>query len=134
LVDQISQVIFNQQHETILFGNDHAAPKKQISIRILSRYHFTHALGFKVNEGILDNWIRCHVCMCSMKQWCRPRTRNFIKLGAPKEQVVRIGLSSKGPWCLAKSFGSQGGLTNAYLKEQGLVSVLALWVAFHYPK
>jgi RNA-directed DNA polymerase len=84
----------------------------------------------------LDNWIRRRVRMCYMKQWCRPRTRirNLIKLGAPKLQAIGVGMSSKGPWRLAKTFGSQGGLTNAFLKAQGLVSVLELWVAFHYPK
>ena len=84
----------------------------------------------------LDNWIRRRVRMCYLKQWRKPRTRigNLIKLGAPKEQAISVGLSCKGPWRLAKTFGSQGAFTNAYLKEQGLVSVLDLWVAFHYPK
>jgi RNA-directed DNA polymerase len=84
----------------------------------------------------LDNWIRRRVRMCYLKQWRKPRTRigNLIKLGTPKEQAISVGLSCKGPWRLAKTFGSQGALTNTYLKEQGLVSVLDLWVAFHYPK
>jgi RNA-directed DNA polymerase len=94
----------------------------------LSKY-YTPLPGF-------DNWIRRRVRMCYLKQWNRPRTqiRNLIKLGAPKLEAIGVGLSSKGPWRLAKTFGSQGGLTNAYLKAQGLVSVLDLWVAFHYPK
>jgi RNA-directed DNA polymerase len=45
-----------------------------------------------------------------------------------------IGLSSKGPWRLARTFGSQSGLTNKHHKEQGLISVRDLWVAFHYPE
>ena len=74
--------------------------------------------------------------MCYLKQWRKARTRigNLIKLGAPKEQAISVGLRCKGPWRLAKTFGSQGALTNTYLKEQGLISVLDLWVAFHYPK
>ena len=74
--------------------------------------------------------------MCYIKQWrlCRTRIRNLIKLGAVKEQAIGVGLSSKEPWRLAKAFGSQSGLTNAYLKEQGLLSVRDLWIAFHYPK
>ena len=65
----------------------------------------------------------------------RPRTRirNLIGLGAVKDQAIGVGLSSKGPYRLAKTFGSQSGLTNAYLKEQGLVSIRELWIAFHYP-
>jgi len=43
-------------------------------------------------------------------------------------------MSSKGKWKLARTYGSQSGLTNAFLKEQDLVSVRDLWIAFHYPK
>ena len=84
----------------------------------------------------LDEWIRRRVRACYIKQWrrCRTRIRNLINLGAVKEQAIAVGLSSKGPWRLAKTFGSQSGLNNAYLKEQGLLSVRSLWIAFHYPK
>ncbi|UCC97706.1 MAG: group II intron reverse transcriptase/maturase [Phycisphaerales bacterium] len=84
----------------------------------------------------LDEWIRRRVRMCYIKQWRRPRTRirKLLELGSPKKQALGVGLSSKGPWRLAKTFGGQAGLTNAYLKEQGLVSVRELWIAFHYPK
>jgi len=83
----------------------------------------------------LDAWIRRRVRMCYMKQWryCRTRIRNLVKLGAVKKEAIFVGLSSKGPWKLARTYGTQSGLTNAYLKEQGLVSVKELWVAFHYP-
>jgi RNA-directed DNA polymerase len=83
----------------------------------------------------LDEWIRRRVRMCYIKRWrrCRTRIRNLISLGAVKEQALAVGLSSKGPWKLARTFGSQSGLTNAYLTEQGLVSVRELWIAFHYP-
>jgi RNA-directed DNA polymerase len=84
---------------------------------------------------LLDEWIRRRVRMCYIKRWrwCRTRIRNLISLGAVKEQAIAVGLSSKGPWKLARTFGSQSGLTNAYLTEQGLVSVRELWIAFHYP-
>lgn len=83
----------------------------------------------------LDEWIRRRVRMCYMKQWryCRTRIRNLVKLGAVKKEAIFVGISSKGPWKLARTFGTQSGLTNQYLKEQGLVSVKELWVAFHYP-
>jgi RNA-directed DNA polymerase len=84
----------------------------------------------------LDEWIRRRVRMCYLKRWrrCRTRIRNLVKLGAVKKQAIAVGLSSKGPWKLARTHGSQSGLTNAYLKEQGLVPVRDLWIAFHYPK
>lgn len=83
----------------------------------------------------LDEWIRRRVRMCYMKQWryCRTRIRNLVKLGAVKKEAIFVGISSKGPWKLARTYGTQSGLTNKYLKEQGLVSVKELWVAFHYP-
>jgi len=83
----------------------------------------------------LDEWIRRRVRMCYMKRWryCRTRIRNLVNLGAVKKEAIFVGISSKGPWKLARTYGTQSGLTNQYLKEQGLVSVKELWVAFHYP-
>jgi len=83
----------------------------------------------------LDEWIRRRVRMCTMKQWRRPRTRirNLLKLGASKTQAIPVGISSKGPWRLARTYATQLGMNNAWLKEQGLVSVRDLWIASHYP-
>lgn len=68
---------------------------------------------------ILDERIRRRVRMCYIKQWPRTRTRirNLINLGCPKYQAIGVELSSKGYWRLARTFASQCGLTNAYLKE-----------------
>jgi len=84
---------------------------------------------------ILDEWIRRRVRMCYIKQWPKPRTRirNLINLGSPKDQAIGVGLSSKGYWRLARTFASQCGLSNTYLKEQGLLSIKDLWCAYHYP-
>lgn len=84
---------------------------------------------------IIDEWLRRRVRMCYLKQWrrCRTRIRNLISRGAVEKQAIMVGISSKGYWRLARTYGSQSGLTNAYLKEQGLVSVRELWIAFHYP-
>ena len=84
----------------------------------------------------LDEWIRRRVRMCYMKQWRLTRTRinNLLKLGASKSQAIPVGISSKGYWRLARTYATQLGMNNAWLKEQGLVSVRDLWIAFHYPK
>ena len=68
---------------------------------------------------ILDEWIRRRVRMCYLKQWrlCRTRIRNLIKLGSPKDQAIGVGVSSKGYWRLAGTFGSQCGLSNLYLRK-----------------
>jgi len=42
-------------------------------------------------------------------------------------------LSSKGYYRLAKTKAIQTGLTNDWLKAQGLVSLKEQWVKFRYP-
>jgi len=83
---------------------------------------------------LLDQWIRRRVRMCYLKQWRRPRTRirNLIKLGVSKMTAIRLGLSSKGYYRLAKTKAVQIGLNNDWLKSQGLVSVQEQWSKFHY--
>ena len=83
----------------------------------------------------LDEWIRRRVRMCYLKQWrlTRTRIRKLLSLGVSKTQAIPVGMSSKGPWKLARTYATQLGMNNAWLKEQGLVSVRDLWIAFHYP-
>lgn len=74
------------------------------------------------------------VRMCYVKQWRRPRTRigNLRRLGVSKRQAIAIGMSSKGPWRLSRTYASQVGMSNQWLSEQGLVSVRELWIGFHH--
>jgi len=82
----------------------------------------------------LDEWIRRRIRMCYLKQWRKPRTRirNLIKLGTRTLTAVSLGLSSKGPYRLARTLATQSGMTNKWLAKQGLVSVRELWIKFHY--
>jgi len=82
----------------------------------------------------LDEWIRRRLRMCYLKQWRKPRTRirNLINLGTRTRTAVCLGLSSKGPYRLARTLATQSGMTNKWLEEQGLVSMRELWVKFHY--
>ncbi|MCG8037759.1 MAG: group II intron reverse transcriptase/maturase [Candidatus Thiodiazotropha taylori] len=82
----------------------------------------------------LDEWIRRRIRMCYLKQWRKPRTRirNLIKLGTRTRTAVSLGLSSKGPYRLARTLATQSGMTNKWLAQQGLVSVRELWIKFHY--
>lgn len=55
----------------------------------------------------------------------RAKFDNLISRGAVEKQAIMVGISSKGYWRLAKTYGSQSGLIppgGTYLKEQGLVS------------
>jgi len=42
-------------------------------------------------------------------------------------------LSRKSYWHLSKTMATQSGITNEWLKSQGLVSVRDLWITLHYP-
>ena len=83
----------------------------------------------------IDQWLRRRMRMCYWKQWRRPRTkiRKLRNLGTSLKIAIDVGLSRKGPWRLARTLATQTGMTNQWLKEQGLVSVKERWVNIHYP-
>ncbi len=73
--------------------------------------------------------------MCYWKQWrkCRTRVRNLLKNGVPLDYAISVGMSRKGYWHPAKTYATQMGMSNQWLKKQGLISVKELWVSIHYP-
>ena len=79
----------------------------------------------------MDQWIRRRIRMCYWKQWRRPKRRRemLIQLGVPCRQAVRHARSRKGPWHMAKTIASGVGMTNAWLAEQGLLSLKTLWAS-----
>ena len=83
----------------------------------------------------IDHWLRRRVRMCYLKRWrrCRTKVRELTKLGCNLRLAISIGLSRKGPYRLAKTLATQSGMTNQWLKDQGLLSVKELWVKIHYP-
>jgi RNA-directed DNA polymerase len=83
----------------------------------------------------LDHWLRRRVRMCYWKQWrkCRTKVRNLRKLGVPLEFAIWVGMSRKSYWHMSKTFATQAGMSNQWLKKQGLISIKELWVNIHYP-
>jgi RNA-directed DNA polymerase len=83
----------------------------------------------------LDEWLRRRVRLCYWKMWKKPRRRirQLLKLGADKRHAILTGLSRKGYWRLSRTLGTQSAMTNAWLAEQGVISLKALWVNIHYP-
>ena len=77
-----------------------------------------------------DNWIRRRVRACFWRQWRLPRTRvrNLLQLGVPKREALTHGSSSKGPWVMSSSKAVHMALSLAYLKQQGLASLLEIWL------
>lgn len=83
----------------------------------------------------IDHWLRRRLRMCYLKRWrkCRTKVRELTRLGCNLRLAISIGLSRKGPYRLAKTLATQSGMTNQWLKDQGLLSVKDLWVNIHYP-
>jgi RNA-directed DNA polymerase len=83
----------------------------------------------------LDEWLRRRIRMCYWKQWRYTRTKvsNLLKLGTYKKEAIMTALSRKGPWHLSRTLATQAGMTNKWLKEQGLISIKDQWVKIHYP-
>ncbi len=57
--------------------------------------------------------------------------RNLLALGKSKRQAILTAISSKSYWHLSKTLATQTGMTNDWLKSQGLISVRALWMRAH---
>jgi RNA-directed DNA polymerase len=83
----------------------------------------------------IDPWLRRRIRLCYWKQWRyrRTRIRELLKLGVPKSVAIPVCMSNKGLWRMSRSLATTSGLTNQWLKDQGLVSVKELWVNIHYP-
>ncbi len=81
----------------------------------------------------LDEWLRRRVRMCYWKQWRLTRTKvgNLLKLGVGKRTAILTGVSGKSYWHLSRSQATQVGMTNDWLKAQGLVSIRDLWMKAH---
>ena len=73
--------------------------------------------------------------MCCFKQWRRARTkvRELRKLGTSLHTAISMAISRKELWRLSQTLATQTGMTNDWLKDQGLLSVKELWVHIHYP-
>ena len=82
----------------------------------------------------IDHWLRRRVRMYYWKQWryVRTKVRNLLKLGTHPRVAIPMCLSRKGPWKCGRTLATQTGMTNQWLKDQGLLSVKELWVNIHY--
>lgn len=109
-------------------------------LRTLSIYLRGWMGYFGIAEGCrdipeIDGWIRRRVRQCYWKQWrrCRTKVRELRKLGTDLGTAIRAGMNRDGPWAMSRRLAAHTGLTNQWLKDQGLVSVKELWVKIHYP-
>ena len=82
----------------------------------------------------LDYWIRRRLRMCYWRQWRKPRTkvRALIKLGVNERLAIACGITSKGPCRSSKTKGINIAISNAFLEQQGLVSLREMWINIQY--
>ena len=83
----------------------------------------------------IDHWLRRRIRQCYWKQWryVRTKIRNLLRLGTHPGVAIPMSLSRKGPWNGSRTLATQTGMTNQWLKNQGLISVKEQWVKLHYP-
>jgi RNA-directed DNA polymerase len=81
----------------------------------------------------LDQWLRRRVRMCYWKQWryVRTKVKNLLALGTGKRQAILTAISSKSYWHLSRTLATQTGMTNQWLKAQGLISIRDRWMKAH---
>ena len=95
-----------------------------------------YSLGMTYAEARdLDGWLRRRVRLYYWKQWGRPRARrrNLIKLGINRETVHMASRSRKGPWRMSQNSKVSSAMTNQWLDEQGVPSIVDQWVSIRYP-
>ena len=83
----------------------------------------------------LDQWIRRRLRLCYWKMWKRPKKRRheLRKLGLDDGQINKVVSSRKGYWKLSRTLATNMGMGNAWLEEQGLISLKEQWSKIHYP-
>lgn len=83
----------------------------------------------------MDYWIRRRIRCCFWKQWKthRNRVRNLMALGVNRRNAIITGVTKLGYWKMSKTPGVNQALSNRYLKEQGVLSLVEIWSRVHYP-
>jgi Group II intron, maturase-specific domain len=73
----------------------------------------------------LDEWIRRRMRMCYWKQWrwARTKIKNLLALGVSLKSAIQHGVSSNSYWQMSRTPVINQAISNAWLKEQGLLSV-----------
>ena len=61
----------------------------------------------------------------------RTNISHLLALGVDKWTAIVTGVSGKSDWHLSRSKATQVGMTNDWLRRQGLVSIRDLWMKAH---
>ena len=63
----------------------------------------------------------------------KQRRRQLRKLGLDDRKINLVVGSRKGYWKLSRTLSTNMGMGNAWLAEQGLISLNEQWIKIHYP-
>ena len=64
---------------------------------------------------------------CSRKRRTNRKIKNLLAFGLSLKSAIQQGVSSNGYWQMSRTPVIQQAVSNAWLKERGLLSVKALW-------
>jgi RNA-directed DNA polymerase len=75
----------------------------------------------------LDEWIRRRLRLILWRQWKRPRTRvkKLIRLGIERDRARASAYNGRGPWWNSGASHMNAAVPAKWLKQQGLVNLLA---------
>lgn len=81
----------------------------------------------------LDHWLRWRIRMGYWKQWrgVGTRIRHLLALGSRARIAIWTGMRSKSYWHLSRSLGTQSGMSNNWLNDQGLIRIRDQWMKAH---
>ncbi len=109
----------------------HRCPHFEYEYRLRPEYEYEYEYEYELfNARTLPiGWFAYLSWCCYWKQWRRPKTRRrkLIQLGVPPRQAIRHAKSRQGPWRMSQIIASGVGMTNAWLQDQGLLSLKTLW-------
>lgn len=76
----------------------------------------------------LDGWIRRKIRGILWRQWKKPRTRckKLIELGLIEKTAKSHAYSGKGPWRMAKTYGTHKALSNDYIESLGYTPMMKI--------
>ncbi len=104
-----------------------------MSLRLVQIRELNQGWGhyFKLSEAKsvfrdLDKWVRSRLRLCYWSQWKRTRTRirQLEKLGVPLWQAYQWGNTRRGDWHTVQSPILRIAISNAYLKQEGFLSLI----------
>ena len=114
-------------------GNSLEMIRDRVNSYVIGWTNYYSLTDFRGQMNDLDGWLRRRMRQIRWKQWKTPKNRreNLLTLGVPEYWAIRAGGTSKGVWCLSRSWPLQQAMSNAHWRNFGLKSFLQLYDLRH---